>query len=99
MENTINNHEAVASSSAEFQASGCEQDGPAHQPSTWKVADSAPEDVKEFINKFFPEGLVYLHNSFLAYSSGYWSSLNDRSDIQKAIATFYPCTLLSLIHI
>lgn len=89
MENTINNHEAVASSSAEFQASGCEQDGPAHQPSTWKVADSAPEDVKEFINKFFPEGLVYLHNSFLAYSSGYWSSLNDRSDIQKAIATFY----------
>lgn len=76
MENNINNLEAVATSSV-------------HQLLNWQVAHTAPDDVKEFIKQFYPNGLVYLRSSFLTYSFGYWVTLNDRSDVQKAIAAFY----------
>lgn len=41
----------------------------------WPVPESATKAVKEFIGKYYPGGLVYLHNGFLAYSGGYWVDL------------------------
>ena len=55
----------------------------------WPIADATTDDVKEFIKQFYPKGLVYLHNCFLAYTNGYWASQDDRSDIQRAIARFF----------
>lgn len=55
----------------------------------FEVAETAPDDVKEFIKAHFPDGLVYLRNSFLAYSGGYWKRLNDHADMKKTIAKFY----------
>lgn len=60
------------------------------------VAASAPEgggavptDVKAFLDEYYPNGLVYLHNTFLAYSDGYWSKQQDQADVQKSITKFY----------
>lgn len=55
----------------------------------WPIAEAATDDVKEFIKQFYPQGLVYLHNSFLAYADGYWASQDDRSDVQRSIAKFF----------
>lgn len=55
----------------------------------WPVDETAPDDVKKFLLQFHPKGLVYLHNSFLAYTDGYWKKLNDHVDVQKSIARFY----------
>lgn len=55
----------------------------------WPIAEAATDDVKEFIKQFYPQGLVYLHNSFLAYAGGYWRGQDDRSDVQRAIAKFF----------
>ena len=54
----------------------------------WPVDKTAPDDVKEFLKSFYPNGLVRLHSSFLAYGDGYWKRLNDQSDLQNAIAKF-----------
>lgn len=54
----------------------------------WPVDKTAPDDVKEFLKNFYPNGLVRLHSSFLAYSDGYWKRLHDQSDLQNAIAKF-----------
>lgn len=54
----------------------------------WTVEKTAPDNVKEFINASYPNGLVRLHSTFLAYSNGYWKRLNDQSDVQNAIAKF-----------
>lgn len=48
-----------------------------------------PEDVKNFLDKFYPGGLVYLHNSFLAYENGYWSKQQDHADIKCRITELY----------
>jgi putative DNA primase/helicase len=50
---------------------------------------SVPEDIKAFLDEYYPNGLVYLHNSFLAYSDGYWSKQQDHADVQKSITNFY----------
>lgn len=55
----------------------------------WKIEDTAPEYVKSFLLEYYPGGLVYLHNSFLAYSNGYWAALLDHADVKKSIAKFY----------
>jgi len=55
----------------------------------WKIEDSAPDYVKSFLLEYYPGGLVYLHNSFLAYSEGYWAAQLDHADVKKSIARFY----------
>ena len=57
--------------------------------STWKVDESAPANVKAFLQAYYPNGLVYLHSSFLAYSSGYWQMLDDRSDVKKSVVRYF----------
>lgn len=57
-------------------------------PPVWPVDRTAPDDVKEFLKNFYPQGLIRLHSSFLAYSGGYWKRLNDQVDVQSAIARF-----------
>lgn len=54
-----------------------------------KVGGAVPADVKDFLEKYYPNGLVFQHNTFLAYSDGYWSKQQDHADIQKSITTFY----------
>lgn len=56
---------------------------------SWPIAEVATDDVKEFIKQFYPQGLVYLHTSFLAYSNGYWAAQDDRSDVQRLITKFF----------
>ena len=58
------------------------------QANVWPVDKTAPDDVKEFLKTSYPNGLVRLHSSFLAYGDGYWKKLNDQSDVQTAIAKF-----------
>lgn len=55
----------------------------------WKIEDSAPLYVKRFLLEYYPDGLVYLHNSFLAYSNGYWARLLDHGDVQRSLAKFF----------
>lgn len=55
----------------------------------WKIEDTAPGYVKSFLLEYYPGGLVYLHNSFLAYSNGYWETLLDHGDVQKSLAKFF----------
>lgn len=55
----------------------------------WKIEGSAPDYVKKFLLEHYPGGLVYLHNSFLAYSNGYWATLLDHGDVQKSLAKFF----------
>lgn len=55
----------------------------------WEIDESAPEDVRGFLRGCYPDGLVYLHNSFLAYSDGYWAAQLDHADVKKSIARFY----------
>lgn len=54
----------------------------------WKIDDSAPDYVKKFLLEYYPGGLVYLHNTFLAYSNGYWVAQVDHGDVQKSLAKF-----------
>lgn len=54
----------------------------------WKIEDTAPNYVKSFLLEYYPGGLVYLHNSFLAYSNGYWETLLDHGDVQRSLAKF-----------
>lgn len=53
------------------------------------VPATAAECVKEFVSKYYPGGLVYLHNGFLAYSSGYWVNLDEQADILRLITEFF----------
>jgi putative DNA primase/helicase len=55
----------------------------------WKIEGSAPSYLKKFLLEYYPGGLVYLHNSFLAYASGYWRTLLDHGDVQKSLAKFF----------
>jgi putative DNA primase/helicase len=54
-----------------------------------ECVEKVPINVKDFLDKYYPQGLVYHHNTFLAYSDGYWKRQQDRVDIQKAITKFY----------
>lgn len=58
-------------------------------PVTWEIDESAPDDVRGFLRGYYPDGLVYLHNTFLAYTYGYWMALLDHADVKKSIARFY----------
>lgn len=58
------------------------------QVDVWPADKVAPDDVKEFLKSFYPNGLICLHNSFRAYADGYWKPLNDISDVQSAVAQF-----------
>src|SRR5664279_945896 len=64
----------------------------------WPVPATASDDVKEFINKCFPGGLVYLHNGFLAYSCGFWDDLDEQADILRSITEFFGASV-ELKHI
>lgn len=84
--NTTNNLEgAVELSEGEAAAKALQQ---ALDALDWKIEDSAPDYVKKFLLGYYPGGLVYLHNSFLAYSNGYWETLLDHGDVQKSLAKF-----------
>lgn len=54
-----------------------------------KGGGAVPADVKAFLDEYYPNGLVYLHNAFLAYSDGYWRKQQDHADVQKSITKFY----------
>ena len=54
----------------------------------WSAPDFAPQGIKDFINEFYPNGLVYLNNTFLAYESGYWSKLSEFGDIRFNITKY-----------
>lgn len=88
--NTSNNVQvsAVQQAEAVLSAQVASQLGDTSQASVWPVDKTSPDDVKEFLKNFYPNGLVRLHSSFLAYSNGYWKRLNDQSDVQNAIAKF-----------
>ncbi len=58
-------------------------------PACWPVPDNAAESVKDFIQKYYPGGLVYLHNGFLAYSNGYWTDLDEQADVLRSITEFF----------
>lgn len=85
--NTGNNEQVSAVQQVEVS-----QDAPQQAATTqvdaWPVDKTAPDDVKEFLKTSYPNGLVRLHSSFLAYGDGYWRKLNDQSDVQTAIAKF-----------
>jgi putative DNA primase/helicase len=55
----------------------------------WKIDSSARDDVKEFLLEYYPGGLVYLHNTFLAYKSGYWVAQLDHHDVQTKITKYF----------
>ena len=55
----------------------------------WPVPATATENVKEFLSKYYPGGLVYLHNGFLGYSGGYWVELDEQADILCSITAFF----------
>lgn len=59
--------------------------------SAWVIDKSAPDAVRGFLLGCYPDGLVYLHNTFLAYTNGYWVALLDHADVKKSIARFYGC--------
>lgn len=56
---------------------------------TWRVDGAVRDDVKDFLLEFYPEGLVYLHNTFLAYKNGYWVEQLDHGDVQKNITKYF----------
>jgi putative DNA primase/helicase len=58
-------------------------------PLSWKVNETAPDAVKQFLHQFYPNGLVCLNNTFLTYSDGYWKKLHNQADVMKSIAKFY----------
>lgn len=55
----------------------------------WKIDSSARNDVKEFLVEYYPGGLVYLHNTFLAYNNGYWVAQLDHHDVQTKITKYF----------
>ena len=55
----------------------------------WPVPESASEGVKNFLSKYYPGGLVYLHNRFMAYSNGYWGDLDEQADVLRSIAEYF----------
>lgn len=56
---------------------------------SWPVPESATQGVKDFLSQYYPNGLVYLHNGFLAYSGGYWIDLDEQADILRLITEFF----------
>ena len=54
----------------------------------WYPPEFASEGIKDFIREFYPDGLVYLNNTFLAYKNGYWSKLSESGDVCLDIAKF-----------
>ena len=55
----------------------------------WKIDCSARDDVKEFLLEYYPGGLIYLHNAFLAYKDGYWVAQLDHHDVQTRITKYF----------
>ena len=56
--------------------------------STWSPPDFASQGIKDFISEFYPNGLVYVNNTFLTYADGYWSKLSERSDLLYRVTQF-----------
>lgn len=47
-----------------------------------------PEAVVQFLDKSFPDGLMYTNEGFLGYEKGYWKRLEDRADVLHKIAVY-----------
>lgn len=45
-----------------------------------------PEPIKKFVVDNFPNGLVFLNESFYAYDGGYFRRLHERVDVRQVIA-------------
>jgi len=73
-----NNQTIAATASTTTEAAAC-----------WPVPAGAANSVKEFLNQYYPGGLVYLHNAFLAYSGGYWVDLDEQADILRSITEHF----------
>jgi putative DNA primase/helicase len=54
----------------------------------WETPDFASQGIKDFIDAFYPNGLVYLNNTFLAYADGYWTKLSEFGDVRYNITKF-----------
>lgn len=54
----------------------------------WTPPDFASQGIKDFINEYYPNGLVYLNNTFLAYENGYWSKLSEFGDVRFNITKY-----------
>lgn len=55
----------------------------------WRIDPAARDNVKKFLLEYYPGGLVYLHNTFLAYANGFWSAQADHGDVQKNITKYF----------
>ncbi len=54
----------------------------------WSPPDFASQGVKDFITEFYPNGLVYVNNTFLTYADGYWSKLSEHGDLRYKVTQF-----------
>jgi putative DNA primase/helicase len=57
------------------------------QPKTGRP-EYLPEAVVQFLDKSFPDGLMYTNEGFLGYEKGYWKRLEDRADVLHKIAVY-----------
>jgi putative DNA primase/helicase len=71
-----------------FQTTDTNSLKPTETLTKWDAPDFSPDYVKNFIDEYYPQGLVYLNSTFLAYSNGFWVKLNDQSDVLHAITKF-----------
>lgn len=60
----------------------------ASSDSAWNPPDFASQGIKDFISEFYPNGLVYVNNTFLTYADGYWSKLSEHSDLLYKVTQF-----------
>ena len=54
----------------------------------WSAPDFASQGIKDFIAEFYPNGLVYVNNTFLTYADGYWSKLSEHGDLRYKVTQF-----------
>ena len=54
----------------------------------WSAPDFASQGIKDFIAEFYPNGLVYVNNTFLTYADGYWSKLSEHGDLRFKVTQF-----------
>lgn len=84
---TNNNQESAAMDMSEAERARALQQ--ALDALDWKIEETAPNYVKSFLLEYYQGGLVYLHNTFLAYSNGYWETLLDHGDVQRSLAKYF----------
>lgn len=76
--NEINNNETASN----------QVQGLANFNTTWSPPDFASQGIKDFISEFYPNGLVYVNNTFLTYADGYWSKLSEHGDLRYKVTQF-----------